>query len=250
MADALPGFQYGDPGCYPWPMDPHSHDEAHFLENQLVRDVVIGMADGLTVPFALAAGISGAAAGTHLVVTAGVAEIAAGSIAMALGGYLAARSEAEHFASELGREEREIVEKPEAEMAEVGDIFRTYGLQPEHYGPLIEGLRQRPIAWRDFMMRFELGLEKPDPRQAARSALAIGASYVVGGAVPLLPYLAFDAVGKALPWSATVTLLALAVFGWFKGRFTGTPALRSAVQTASIGGAAAIVAFLLARAVS
>jgi VIT1/CCC1 family predicted Fe2+/Mn2+ transporter len=232
-------------------MDTHlHHDENHFLANQVVRDVVIGMADGLTVPFALAAGISGAAAGTHLVVTAGVAEIAAGSIAMALGGYLAARADAEHYGSELEREEREIVEKPEAEMAEVADIFQTYGLNEEHYGPLVQGLRQRPIAWRDFMMRFELGLEKPDPRQASRSAITIGASYVVGGAVPLLPYLLFDTVARALPWSATVTLLALALFGWFKGRFTGAHAFRSAMQTAAIGGAAATAAFVLARAIS
>jgi len=232
-------------------MDTHlHHHETHFLGSERVRDIVIGMADGLTVPFALAAGISGAAVGTHLVVAAGVAEIAAGSIAMALGGYLAARAEAEHYASELAREEREIVEKPEAEMSEVADIFRTYGLGEEHYGPIVSALRERPLAWRDFMMRFELGLEKPDPDQAGRSAFTIGASYVLGGAVPLMPYLAFDTIDRALPWSAGVTLVALAVFGWCKGRFTGAPAMRSALQTAAIGGCAAIAAFLLARAVA
>jgi len=231
-------------------VDTHLHHERHFLANQSVRDVVIGMADGLTVPFALAAGISGAAVGTHLVVAAGVAEIAAGSIAMALGGYLAARSDVEHYASELEREEREIVEKPEAEEAEVAEIFRQYGLGEEHYGSLIKGLRQRPRAWRDFMMRFELGLEAPDPRRASRSALTIGASYVLGGAVPLIPYILLDDIGRALPWSASVTIAALAVFGFVKGRFTGAAPLRSAVQTAAIGGAAALAAFLLARAVS
>jgi VIT1/CCC1 family predicted Fe2+/Mn2+ transporter len=231
-------------------MDAHLHRESHFQASDLVRDIVIGMADGLTVPFALAAGISGVAASAGTVITAGVAEIAAGAVAMALGGYLAVRGECDHYAAELAREEFEIVEKPDAEAQEVAEIFEQYGLAPSHYGPVIEGLRQRPAAWRDFMMRFELGLERPDPARAQRSALTIGASYVVGGAIPLAPYVLLHSIAQALPWSAAVTLAALAAFGFVKGHFTGAPALRSAVQTLAIGGAAAAVAFLLARAVS
>ena len=231
-------------------MDTHLHHETHFQASDLVRDVVIGMADGLTVPFALAAGISGAAASVNTVITAGVAEIAAGAIAMGLGGYLAARSQAEHYAAELTREEFEIVEKPLAEEAEVADIFERYGLKPEHYAMVIQGLRERPIAWRDFMMRFELGLERPEPERAQRSALTIGASYIVGGAVPLAPYVLLHSVDQGLPWSAAVTLAALALFGFIKARYTGGPSLRSALQTMAIGGMAAAVAFALARAVS
>ncbi len=231
-------------------MDAYLHRETHFEASDLVRDVVIGMADGLTVPFALAAGISGAAAGVGIVVTAGVAEIAAGAVAMGLGGYLAARGDAEHYASELAREEQEILEKTDAEVDEVAEIFQGYGLTAGHYGALIEGLRERPVAWRDFMMRFELGLERPDPRRATRSALTIGASYIVGGLIPLMPYMAFDSVARALPWSAAVTLAALAVFGYIKGRFTGAPRMRSALQTFTVGGLAAAVAFALARAIS
>ncbi|SPE23513.1 conserved membrane hypothetical protein [Burkholderiales bacterium] len=231
-------------------MDAHLHHESHFQASDLVRDVVIGMADGLTVPFALAAGISGAAASVGTVITAGVAELAAGAIAMGLGGYLAARSEAEHYAAELAREEVEIVEKPEAEEEEVAEIFEHYGLTREHYVPLIEGLRGRPIAWRDFMMRFELGLERPEPARAQRSALTIGVSYVVGGAIPLAPYVLLRSVDQALPWSAAVTLAALAVFGYVKARYTGAKPVRSALQTMTIGGMAATVAFVLARAIS
>jgi VIT1/CCC1 family predicted Fe2+/Mn2+ transporter len=231
-------------------MDAHLHRESHFEASDTVRDVVIGMADGLTVPFALAAGISGAAASAATVITAGVAEIAAGAVAMGLGGYLAVRSECDHYAAELEREETEIVEKPEAEAEEVAEIFERYGLKAEHYRGVIAALRERPIAWRDFMMRFELGLEKPEPARAQRSAVTIGASYVVGGLIPLAPYLMLRSVPQALPWSAAVTLAALAAFGYVKGRYTGAPALRSALQTLSIGGAAATVAFLLARAVA
>jgi len=231
-------------------VDAHLHHESHFQASDLVRDVVIGMADGLTVPFALAAGISGAAASVGTVITAGVAELAAGAIAMGLGGYLAARSEAEHYAAELAREEVEIVEKPEAEEEEVAEIFEHYGLTREHYVPLIEGLRGRPIAWRDFMMRFELGLERPEPARAQRSALTIGVSYVVGGAIPLAPYVLLRSVDQALPWSAAVTLAALAVFGYVKARYTGAKPVRSALQTMTIGGMAATVAFVLARAIS
>jgi VIT1/CCC1 family predicted Fe2+/Mn2+ transporter len=226
------------------------HHETHFRSSDLLRDVVIGMADGLTVPFALAAGISGAVAGSGLVVTAGAAEIAAGSIAMGLGGYLAAQTEAEHYASELVREEQEIAEKPGAEIEEIAEVFRQYGLAEQHYGGVIEGLKTNPLAWRDFMMRFELGLQKPDPNRAGRSALTIGCSYILGGLVPLAPYMATASASAALPWSIAVTLVALAVFGFVKGRYTGAAPWKSALQTATIGGVAAAIAFALARAIS
>jgi VIT1/CCC1 family predicted Fe2+/Mn2+ transporter len=228
-------------------MDSYLHHETHFQASDTVRDIVIGMADGLTVPFALAAGISGAAAGVDLVVTAGVAEVAAGSIAMGLGGYLAARSEHEHYVSERAREEREIVEKPEDEAREIAEIFERYGLTALHYAPLIDGLKGNPVAWRDFMMRFELGLEEPQPQRAKWSALTIAVAYIVGGFIPLSPYLAFDTVARALPWSIVITLAALAVFGYIKGHFTGAQKWGSALQTLAIGGVAAGVAFALAR---
>src|SRR4051812_8438475 len=154
------------------------HAEKHFSGSDTVRDVVIGMADGLTVPFALAAGISGAIAQTNVVVTAGLAEVAAGSIAMGLGGFLAARGDAEHYQSELAREEREIVEVPEREAQEIVDLFTGYGLTEEEAGPVVDALQRDSTAWRDFMMRFELGLEKPDPSRALRSAGTIAGSYV------------------------------------------------------------------------
>ena len=228
-------------------MDAYLHHESHFEASDLVRDVVIGMADGLTVPFALAAGISGAAVGPGVVVAAGLAEIAAGAIAMGLGGYLAARGDREHFLAERAREEREIIEKPEAESREIAEIFERYGLAAEHYRPLVDGLRANPIAWRDFMMRFELGLEEPDPARARASAVTIGAAYVVGGLVPLAPYLVLGSVEKGLPCSAAVTLMALALFGYIKARFTGAKPVKSALQTLAIGGVAAAVAFALAR---
>ncbi len=194
--------------------------------------------------------VSGAVAGSGVVVTAGAAEIVAGSIAMGLGGYLAAQGDVEHYASELVREEQEILEKPQAEVEEIAEVFRQYGLTERHYGGVIEGLRANPLAWRDFMMRFELGLQKPDPKRAGRSALTIGCSYILGGLVPLAPYMAIGSAALALPWSIGVTLVALAVFGYVKGRFTGAVPLKSALQTASIGGFAAAAAFALARAIS
>lgn len=223
------------------------HKEEHFRAGDAVRDVVIGMADGLTVPFALAAGISGAISAAHVVITAGVAEIAAGSIAMGLGGYLAARSEAEHFYSERQREELEIVEKPDVETQEVAEVFQAYGLEPSDYQSVIDALRRRPEAWRDFMMRFELGLEEPDPRRAMRSALTIALAYVAGGIIPLAPYMALNDVHAALPWSVTLTLTALLVFGYVKGHFVGVSRIKSAIQTAVVGGLAAAVAYSLAH---
>jgi VIT1/CCC1 family predicted Fe2+/Mn2+ transporter len=225
------------------------HVERHFTAGERVRDIVIGMSDGLTVPFALAAGLSGAVSSTAIIVTAGLAEIAAGSIAMGLGGYLAARSDAEHYASERVREEAEVRDKPAVEADEVTEVFRTYGLSAEESAPVVAALRQRPEAWIDFMMRFELGLEKPDPRRALTSALTIALAYVGGGLIPLAPYLVLSTARAALVLSVVVTLVALAVFGYVKGHFTGALPARSALQTAMIGGLAAAAAFGIARAI-
>lgn len=226
------------------------HIEKHFTAGEAVRDIVIGMSDGLTVPFALAAGLTGAIASSHIVLTAGFAEIAAGSIAMGLGGYLAARSDAEHYASERRREENEIVTVPDVEAKEVVDIFKTYGLTEAESAPVIAALRQRPQDWVDFMMRFELGQEKPVPGRAFKSAFTIALSYVVGGMIPLSAYLFLTDAHAALKVSCAVTVLALLVFGAVKGRFTGTSMLRSGLQTALIGGLAAAAAFGIARLIS
>ena len=226
------------------------HIERHFPAGEVVRDVVIGMSDGLTVPFALAAGLSGAVDNSRIVVIAGLAEIAAGSIAMGLGGYLAAKSDAEHYASERQREAREVEEIPEEEAREVQKVFSDYGLSREESGPVVQALTRKPKEWVDFMMRFELGLEEPDPKRALQSALTIAASYIAGGFIPLSPYMALHSARAALGWSVVVTLIALAVFGYIKGRFTGAKAVRSATQTVVIGGLAAGAAFLLAKLIS
>jgi vacuolar iron transporter family protein len=226
------------------------HVEKHFTAGESVRDVVIGMSDGLTVPFALAAGLTGAIASSHIIVTAGLAEIAAGSIAMGLGGYLAARSDAEHYASEQRREREEIVTVPEVEAREVTEIFQGYGLTPEESATVVAALRRRPKDWVDFMMRFELGLEKPEPGRALRSALTIALSYVVGGMIPLSAYLMMADAHRALGVSVTVTLVSLLVFGAVKGRFTGVSMVRSGSQTVLIGGLAAAAAFGIARWIS
>lgn len=226
------------------------HIERHFNAGDTVRDVVIGMSDGLTVPFALAAGLSGAVSSTDVVMVAGLAEVAAGAIAMGLGGFLAARSDAEHYASERAREIAETGAKPAAEAAEVSHILRAFGLTAEESMPIVAALRKRPDAWVDFMMRFELGLEKPDPSRALTSALTIGGAYVVGGFIPLAPYMVFATVPAALRVSVVVTALALWLFGWIKARFTETAPLRSALQTMLIGGAAAAAAYVIARAIA
>lgn len=226
------------------------HIEKHFTAGDFVRDVVIGMSDGLTVPFALAAGLSGAVSSTRLIVIGGLAEIAAGSIAMGLGGYLAARGDAEHYEQEKLREEREIVEIPEAEKAEVREVFEHYGLTREEAKPVVEALSQRPKEWVDFMMRFELGLEQPDPKRAVTSAATIAAAYIAGGFIPLSPYIVLANAYRGLIWSAIVTLAALGIFGFLKSRFTGTPPLRGASQTMVIGGLAAGAAFLIAKLIS
>lgn len=223
------------------------HIERHFTAGETVRDIVIGMSDGLTVPFALAAGLSGAVTLTSIIVTAGFAEIAAGSIAMGLGGFLAARSDADHYASERRREQMEVKTMAGAEKAEVMEVFTAYGLTKEESTPIVDALSKRPDAWVDFMMRFELGLEEPDPKRALTSAITIALSYIVGGLIPLSPYLIFARAQMALQVSVGITLLALLIFGYVKGRFTGAKPLLSALQTALIGGLAAGAAFLIAR---
>jgi VIT1/CCC1 family predicted Fe2+/Mn2+ transporter len=226
-----------------------THVERHFTASALVRDIVIGVSDGLTVPFALAAGLSGAVSPDKqwLIVTAGLAEIAAGSIAMGLGGYLAARSDAEHYESEKQREEREVENVPDVEREEVAILFREYGLSDDEIEPILRAFEANPPAWVDFMMRYELGLEQPDPHRALNSALTIAGAYIGGGLIPLAPYMVVSGTHRALLGSVGITLTALLVFGYIKGRFTGTRPLRSAWQTALIGGIAAMAAFLIAR---
>jgi VIT1/CCC1 family predicted Fe2+/Mn2+ transporter len=225
-----------------------AHPERHFTGNRVVRDLVLGVADGLTVPFALAAGLTGAIDATWIIVVAGLAESSAGAIARGLGGYLAAKSEAEHYESERRREQREVHDKPQAEAAEVFEVLEGYGVKPEAATPLVDALKRNPEGWVDFMMRFELGLERPEPRRALTSGLTIGSAYVLGGLIPLWPYMMTARATTALGVSLAVTLVALLVFGYVKGRFTGAPPVRSALQTALIGGLAAGTAFAIARA--
>ncbi len=227
------------------------HVEKHFTATAAVRDIVIGMSDGLTVPFALAAGLTATAAavthGNGIIVTAGLAEIAAGSIAMGLGGYLAARTDTEHYASEIDREFRETVELPDIETEEVAKVFRDYGLSEAQMAPIVTAITSDQERWVNFMMRFELGLEEPDPSRAGRSAGTIAASYIVGGLVPLTPYILMKDIDSALWVSVGVTLLALFVFGSIKGYFTGVKPLRGGAQTVLVGGLAAAAAFFIAR---
>ncbi|KAL3635920.1 Vacuolar iron transporter 1 [Castilleja foliolosa] len=223
------------------------HKEKHFTAGEIVRDVIIGVSDGLTVPFALAAGLSGANASTAVILTAGVAEIAAGAISMGLGGYLAAKSEADHYNRELKREQDEIIAVPDTEAAEVAEILSEYGVQPHEYAPVVNALRKNPKAWLDFMMKFELGLEKPDPKRALQSAFTIAVAYIVGGLVPLFPYMFISNVTEAVLASVVLTLIALLIFGYAKGYFTGNRPFMSALQTALIGAIASAAAFGMAR---
>lgn len=228
-------------------MPPIRHVEQHFTASETVRDIVIGMSDGLTVPFALAAGLSGAVSDPRIVVTAGMAEIVAGAIAMGLGGYLAARVDVEHYASEREREERETVEMPDEERAEVAQIFRSYGLDEASVTSIVRCISGDKQKWVDFMMRFELGLEQPDPRRARTSAWTIALSYMAGGLVPLAPYMVCGSVEAGLIGSIGLTLLALVLFGYIKGRFTTARPWRSALQTMLVGALAAGAAFVLAK---
>ncbi len=224
------------------------HIEKHFTATETVRDIVIGMADGLTVPFALAAGLAAAVSSTRVIVTAGLAEIVAGAIAMGLGGYLAARTDAEHYGSERAREDWEIDHLRERELHEVSGIFEGYGLRGEELTAVVAAVTADRKRWLDFMMRFELGLEEPDPKRAPVSAGTIAASYFVGGMIPLTPYILLSSISDAFAYSVGFTGLALLVFGGIKGHFTGINRLKSAAQTLLVGGLAAGAAYALAHA--
>jgi VIT1/CCC1 family predicted Fe2+/Mn2+ transporter len=225
----------------------HDHVEKHLKSSETITDIVIGMSDGLTVPFALAAGLSGAVKDVHLIVIAGIAEIAAGSIAMGLGGYLAGKTEQEHYASELKREYEEIEELPHVEREEVRVFFEGLGLSRHLQEEATEELIKDKDRWADFMMKYELGLEEPDPKRARKSAFNIGASYIIGGMIPLSPYFFVDDGISGLKYSAMVTLACLFVFGFLKSKLTGTPPLKGAIKVTIIGALAAGCAFGIAK---
>lgn len=227
-------------------VDHHLH-EKHLKSSEFITDIVIGMSDGLTVPFALAAGLSGAVASASIVTTAGVAEIVAGSIAMGLGGFLAGQTEQDHYESELKKEYEEVERVPEREKEEIREVFEAYGLTPEAQNIVVEAISKDKDKWVDFMMRFELGLEKPNPNRARNSALTIGFSYIVGGFIPLLPYFYVINPVDGLLYSIEVTLVALLVFGYFKSKVTGQNPIIGSIKVTSIGAAAGAAAFLVAK---
>ncbi|MGN6533433.1 MAG: VIT1/CCC1 transporter family protein [Ginsengibacter sp.] len=224
-------------------MHHHNHEEKHLESSDFLRDVVIGMSDGLTVPFALAAGLTGAVSNSSIVVIAGIAEIVAGSIAMGLGGYLAGKTEQDHYNSELKREYDEVDKVPEMEKKEVQDFFVNLGLSKEIQLKATEEIAKDKKQWVDFMMKFELGLETPDPQRAKKSALNIGLSYAVGGIIPLSPYFFIEDSREALKFSIVATLICLFVFGYFKSKITGVPVLSGAFKVMLIGALAAAAAF-------
>jgi VIT1/CCC1 family predicted Fe2+/Mn2+ transporter len=226
------------------------HEEKHFTASELVKDIVIGMSDGLTVPFALAAGLSGAVASNNIIITAGIAEIVAGSIAMGLGGYLAGKTDVEHYDSELEREYEEVKTLPEIEKQEVREVFAEYGISQGLQDQLAMELSQDSKKWVDFMMRFELGMEKPDSNRASKSAMNIGISYAVGGIVPLIGYFVSNTPGEGLVISAIVTILFLFIFGYVKTKLTSTKPFYGALKTVFIGILAAGAAFIIAKMIS
>jgi VIT1/CCC1 family predicted Fe2+/Mn2+ transporter len=226
---------------------PQSHQEHHSTGSNFIKDVVIGMSDGLTVPFALAAGLSGAVQSTGLIVLAGLAEITAGSIAMGLGGYLAGKTEMDFYNSELKREYDEVDALPDEEKLEVKAFFHELGLSEEIQQKAVAEITRDREKWVDFMMKYELSLEKPDPKRARNSALNIGISYVVGGLVPLSPYFFIQSPGEALRISVVVTLVCLFIFGFFKSKVTGVNPWGGALRVTLIGAAAAAAAFFVAR---
>ncbi|MCS6973948.1 MAG: VIT1/CCC1 transporter family protein [Cyclobacteriaceae bacterium] len=228
-------------------MQPTPNQEQHFQSSEKVRDFVIGMSDGLTVPFALAAGLSGAVDSNAIVITAGLAEIAAGSIAMGLGGYLAGRTEIEHYESEEKREYDEIENLYEVEIQETKDIFAQYGVPEDLQEKVALAIAQDKKKWVDFMMRFELGLDRPDKNRALQSAFIIGISYVIGGLIPLMAYFFTPTPTQGLVYSTVITLLCLIVFGLIKSKLTGQPVLKGAIRVTLVGAAAATAAFLIAR---
>ena len=228
-------------------MHDHHHHEEHLESSDLLRDIVIGMSDGLTVPFALAAGLSGAVVSSGIIVIAGIAEICAGSIAMGLGGYLAGKTEQDHYNSELKREYDEVERVPEMEKQEVRDFFKQIGLSEEVQQKASEEIAKDKKQWVDFMMKYELGLDEPHPKRAAKSALNIGLSYIVGGIIPLSPYFFINNSTEALKISVIATLICLFVFGYFKSKMTGVNAFRGAVKVTLIGAVAAAAAFGIAK---
>jgi VIT1/CCC1 family predicted Fe2+/Mn2+ transporter len=227
-------------------MHDHQHEEQHLQSSDFIRDIVIGMSDGLTVPFALAAGLTGAITNSSVIVIAGIAEIVAGSIAMGLGGYLAGKTENDHYHSELKKEYDEVERIPEMEKKEVRDFFENLGLSEDIQLKATEEIAKDKKQWVDFMMKFELGLDKPDPRRATKSALNIGLSYAVGGIIPLSPYFFIADSREALKFSVIATLICLFVFGYFKSKVTGVPVLSGALKVTLIGALAAAAAFSVA----
>ena len=231
-------------------MNKKSNNEKHFKKSEMVRDVIIGMSDGLTVPFALAAGLSGAVGQSSIIVVAGIAEIVAGSISMGLGGYLAAQSDADHYASELAREYREVKEVPHKEREEVAEIFKEYGVREEELKPILDNFEKNPDMWVDFMMKHELGLDKPHPRRQLVSARTIALSYITGGIVPLLPYILFSEPHIALLFSIIFTLIALVIFGYVKSKYIGVNPWKGALRTSIVGALAAGAAFFIAKVIA
>jgi len=223
------------------------HHEQHLQSSDIIRDIVIGMSDGLTVPFALAAGLSGAVNSSGIVITAGIAEIVAGSIAMGLGGFLAGRTEVEHYASELKREYAEVENVPEQEKMEVKEVFAAFGLSEKLQNEVADEMAKDKDKWVDFMMRYELGLEEPKANRATQSAVTIGLSYIAGGIIPLSPYFFIGNSTEALYYSCGITMICLFVFGYFKSRVTGQPAVKGALKVLLIGAIAATAAFVMAK---
>ena len=219
------------------------HEENHLTSSDFLRDIVIGMSDGLTVPFALAAGLSGAISDTNIIVIAGIAEIAAGSIAMGLGGYLSGKTEQDHYKNEVRREHFEVENLRNKEIEETKEFFASIGLSKEVQEQATQEISQDNDRWVDFMMKYELGLDKPDPKRATKSALNIGLSYIVGGIIPLAPYFFSEDNMVALKYSAIATLICLFVFGYFKSKATGVNPLQGALRVTIIGAVAAAAAF-------
>jgi VIT1/CCC1 family predicted Fe2+/Mn2+ transporter len=223
------------------------HQEHHATGSDFIKDIVIGMSDGLTVPFALAAGLSGAVHSSGLIVIAGLAEITAGSIAMGLGGYLAGKTEQDFYASELKREYEEVDALPDEEKREVKVFFEELGLSEDIQDKAVAEITKDKKKWVDFMMKYELNLDEPDPKRARNSALNIGGSYIVGGLVPLSPYFFIHSPSQALPVSVGVTLICLFIFGFFKSKVTGVHPWIGALKVTLIGAAAAAAAFFVAK---
>ena len=228
-------------------MHQHPHEEEHLKSSAFITDIVIGMSDGLTVPFALAAGLSGAVSSTSIIITAGLAEIAAGAIAMGLGGYLAGRTEIDHYNAELAREQHEVEVVPEREKQEVRDVFAEIGLSSDTQHLIADEMAKDKAKWVDFMMKFELGLDKPDPRRARHSAFNIGMSYMVGGLVPLSPYFFTNIPKEGLQWSCVITICCLFIFGFFKAKVTAQNPWAGAFKVTIIGSIAATAAYSIAH---